>query len=200
MHLSDFVMHTEISLLHTFALRVVFAFDCWICANVRWTPAAVQDFSINGSYVSSTSSVVQFSTRPRHNLVAQIYRSPGSDGAERNSRAVIVFFDDVPADMLRMFDAGVPAWAVPQYWQRAAGFDDKFIAHAESKQRVKFMREHVAPKTISGTTSKDNAKIAIFFIILSQGYIISKKCCIKKKKIIFVIDKTLFLYYIIAVI
>jgi len=40
----------------------------------------------------------------------------------------------------------VPADDVPQYWHRAAGFEDTFIAHAESRQRVRFALEHaVAP-------------------------------------------------------
>ena len=41
------------------------------------------------------------------------------------------------------FVGGVPALDVPQYWHRAAGFDETFIAHTESKQRVKFICEHV---------------------------------------------------------
>lgn len=54
----------------------------------------------------------------------------------------------MPTDTLRIsfFDDGAPAVAVPQYWHRADGFEDMFIAHAESRQRVRFAREHaVAP-------------------------------------------------------
>ena len=54
----------------------------------------------------------------------------------------MLYFADVPTDTARMPpDFGSPALAVPQYWHRAAGLDDMLIAHAESKQRVKFARE-----------------------------------------------------------
>jgi len=70
-HFSDFVIQTKISLVHveTVFLFVV-AFFCSAAMSLLM-PAAVQDFSINGSYASSTSSAVQFWTLARHNLVAQ---------------------------------------------------------------------------------------------------------------------------------
>ncbi len=69
---------------------------------------------------------------------------PGSDGAVRNSRSVKLYFVDCPTVTLdRPFcDGGVPADDVPQYWHRAAGFMPMFIAHAESRHRVRFALEH----------------------------------------------------------
>lgn len=94
-----------------------------------------------------------------------------------------MFFDDAPADILFNPDAGVPASGVPQYWQRAAGFDDKLIAHAESKHLVKFMREHGAAHVIEGKASKPAIKNANFLIIFSLwGYYIKKTIDKKVKK------------------
>jgi len=70
-----------------------------------------------------------------------------------------------------------PADAVPQYWHRAAGFDDMFIAHAESKHRVKFAREHAAGAAFSapGTENIIAVKYKIcVFISLCLGFIITK--------------------------
>lgn len=53
---------------------------------------------------------------------------------------------DVPTadtDLIPVF-VGVPASAVPQYWHRAAGLVEMFIAHTESRHRVKLAREHAA--------------------------------------------------------
>lgn len=110
------------------------------------TPAALHDCSIKGSYVSLTSSVVHAVNFCRHNLVAQAYLSPGSSGAFFRSLSLMLYFADAPTETLRIafLDDGLPAVAVPQYWHRAAAFDDWFIAHAESKQRVRLAREHVA--------------------------------------------------------
>jgi hypothetical protein len=57
--------------------------------------------------------------------------------------------------------AGVPAFAVPQYWQRAAGLVDILTAHAESKHRVRFAREHAAWAK-PGATATHIAKNASF--------------------------------------
>lgn len=111
----------------------------------------------------------------RHFSVAHAYLSPGSVGADFNSLAEIVFFEDAPAPMERMAVDGVPASDVPQYWHLAAGFPDMFIAQAESKHLVRFMREHVAAPAISGRAIKQDIKIAIFFSIFSLvGYYIKK--------------------------
>jgi len=63
-----------------------------------------------------------------------------------------------------------PALAVPQYWQRAAGFDDMLIAHAESKQRVKLAREHVvAPNDVPGIsrTAATKYKVCVFISLFN---------------------------------
>lgn len=70
-HFSDFVIQTKISLVHVEAVFLLFAAFFCNAAMSLLMPAAVQDFSINGSYASSTSSAVQFCTLPRHNFVAQ---------------------------------------------------------------------------------------------------------------------------------
>lgn len=167
-------MQTVISFVHADCV-LVFVVTCFCNFDVSIArPAALHDFSINSSYVSSTSSVVQFATIDKHFSVAHMYRSPGSDGADFKSRAEIVFFD-AAVPTARRFVGGVPASAVPQYWHRADGFADKFIAHAESKHRVKFMREHVAAVAIPGVAIKPMMKIAILIVILSRSIIISKK-------------------------
>lgn len=79
----------------------------------------------------------------------------------------MLYLADVPTETLRMpLSAGAaPALAVPQYWHRAAGFDDMFIAHAESKQRVKFAREHVvAPNDVPGISriAATKYKVCVF--------------------------------------
>jgi hypothetical protein len=64
---------------------------------------------------------------------------------------------------------GIPAADEPQYWHRAAGFAPMFIAHAESKHRVKFETEH-APNANVGVNSRPNNEINTrFVIILSWG-------------------------------
>ena len=78
---------------------------------------------------------------------------PGSVGAFCNSRLGIVFLDDA-FDTERIVTVGSPASAVPQYWHLAAGFADMFIAHAESKHLVKFIREHGAAQEIVGATAR----------------------------------------------
>ena len=70
-HLSAAVKHTEISSLHdVFVFLFVVAFLDKRAMSLDM-PAAVQDFSINGSYASLTSSVVQFCTMSKHLFVAQ---------------------------------------------------------------------------------------------------------------------------------
>lgn len=67
----------------------------------------------------------------------------GSVGADFNSLSVMLYLGEDPTETLRMpLDDGEPALGVPQYWHRADGFDDMFIAHAESKHLVRFAREH----------------------------------------------------------
>jgi len=76
---------------------------------------------------------------------------------------------------------------VPQYWHRAAGFDDMLIAHTESKQRVRFAREHVAPNDIPGTDNNMNAKNKMFLFISLLNKTISKNAhaCKEKKRLFF---------------
>ena len=79
----------------------------------------------------------------------------------------MLYLADVPTDTDRMpVLGGVPAPDVPQYWHRADGFDDTFIAHTESRQRVKFAREHVgaasAPLNINRIGNKNNVCVFIF--------------------------------------
>ena len=70
-HLSAAVKHVEISFEHVVALLLfVAAFFCKRAISLL-IPAAVHDFSINGSYASETSSSVQFCIFSRHNFVAQ---------------------------------------------------------------------------------------------------------------------------------
>lgn len=76
----------------------------------------------------------------------------------------MLYFADVPMDTERIafLDDGVPADAVPQYWQRADGFDDMFIAHTESKHRVRFAREQaVAPYDTPENGTKNSVQRAI---------------------------------------
>lgn len=104
-----------------------------------------------------------------HSAVAHAYRAPGSDGADFSSLAENEYFADVPTDTLRMASpaAGAPADAVPQYWHRAAGFDDMFIAHAESRQRVKFAREQVVTAFAVRGTAVIIAVKNMFLIFIS---------------------------------
>jgi hypothetical protein len=79
---------------------------------------------------------------------------------------------------------GVPALSEPQYWQRAAGFDDMFIAHTESKQRVKLAREHccVAANAPEHTEINNNEdKMRCFIFSLLMDYIIIWQGGAKKK-------------------
>ena len=107
-------------------------------------PAARHDCSIKLSYASDAFSAVQPSTRAIHWRIAHAYRADGASGAFCNSLADKLYFADVPTDTLRIVLVGVPASAVPQYWQRAAGLDDTLIAHTESKHRVKSATLHAA--------------------------------------------------------
>lgn len=82
--------------------------------------------------------------------------------------AVNEYFADAPTDTARIASpaAGVPADAVPQYWHRADGLDDILIAHAESRQRVKFAREHVvAAFDVSGMAAITDIKNNAFLFI-----------------------------------
>lgn len=132
-------------------------------------PAALHDCSINESYAAETSSVVQPDTLLIHCAVAHAYRLPGSDGAFFNSLSVRLYFADAPADTLRMPPAGgVPADSVPQYWQRAAGFELTLIAHAESRHRVKFAREQdAAPYACDVTRKPQIIKSILCFFMFS---------------------------------
>jgi hypothetical protein len=79
---------------------------------------------------------------------------------------------------------GVPALSEPQYWQRAAGFDEIFIAHTESKQRVKLAREHccVAANAPEHTEINNNEdKMRCFIFSLLMDYIIIWQGGAKKK-------------------
>lgn len=69
---------------------------------------------------------------------------------------------------------GVPALDVPQYWHRAAGFDDTFIAHAESRHRVKFATEHDAAFAIAGHIDIPSIKSNLVGFISLLCKIISK--------------------------
>ena len=62
---------------------------------------------------------------------------------------------DVPTadtDLISEF-VGVPALAVPQYWHLAAGLVEMFIAHTESRHRVKLAREQVVAAFAIGQAS-----------------------------------------------
>ena len=85
----------------------------------------------------------------------------------------MLYFADAPAeiDFMAVDFAGAPADAEPQYWQRAAGFAFMLIAHAESRQRVKFVTEH-APNAKFGITNNENIKKPKrYFITLSWGIV-----------------------------
>jgi len=86
---------------------------------------------------------------------------------------------------------GAPADAVPQYWHRAAGFDDRFIAHAESRQRVRFAREHVVTaRAQQGSDTKNAVKYKTFlFISLFNNKLYQKSPRGAKRKIFFTVDK-----------
>ncbi len=67
-----------------------------------------------------------------------------------------------------------PALAVPQYWHRAAGLLPTLMAQAESKQRVKFAREHVvAASDAIGPSSSVKIKNTVFLFISLLVKIIS---------------------------
>lgn len=174
-HRASVMMQDFISVLQL--LRVL-VFAAWLRRVAIWAvmPAARHDCSIKLSYVSVTSSEVQLETFLMHSVVAQAYLAPGSDGAFLSSFSDKVMAADVPTDTLRMpFDAGIPpANAVPQYWHRAAGFDDTFMAHAESKQRVKFAREHVTASAIPGArpqVSKKSKMCLLISLYIIKNYI-----------------------------
>ena len=87
----------------------------------------------------------------------------------------MLYFALVPTDMLciALLDFGSPAPVVPQYWQRAAGFDETFIAQTESKQRVKFAREHdvaAMPLCVAKIIGNKNS-IVLCIISLMPKYI-----------------------------
>ena len=99
----------------------------------------------------------------------------------------------MPADTVRIaFLGGVPAFDVPQYWHRAAGFDDTFIAHTESRQRVKLAREHdtvaaydVPVASINSALQQANLIIkCIFlcFIFSLYGKLYQKNICLESEK------------------
>ena len=134
-------------------------------------PAALHDCSINLSYTSDTSSGVQSETRSIHRLVAQTYRLPGSVGADLSSLSEMLYFVFAPAETERIPLGAVPALAVPQYWQRAAGLLDILIAHAESRQRVKLACEH-AEYAKFGVKTKHTAKNAslLYISLLDKDY------------------------------
>jgi len=70
---------------------------------------------------------------------------------------------------------GVPADVVPQYWQRAAGFEPILIAQAESRHRVKLAREQdVAPYACGTIRIPQIIKNILCFLIFSLGKTISK--------------------------
>ena len=80
----------------------------------------------------------------------------------------MLYLADAPADTdFIAFFGGVPAVDVPQYWQRADGLDDTPMAHTESKQRVKFAREHVAAAFADDKLVKINPKISSCVFIFS---------------------------------
>lgn len=89
-------------------------------------------------------------------------------GAAFNSLAVKENFADAPTETLRIASpaVGAPAEAVPQYWHRAAGLDDRFIAQAESRQRVKLALEHVVTASAPNGAAVNTAiKIKAFLFI-----------------------------------
>ena len=105
-----------------------------------------------------------------HCAVAQAYRSPGSVGAFFRSLSLMLYFADAPADIDFMpffVDGGVPAVDVPQYWHRAAGLDVILIAHAESRQRVKFACEHFDAACACEHSRTADIKVNICFFIFS---------------------------------
>ena len=87
----------------------------------------------------------------------------------------MLYLADVPTETLRIAlpDGGVPAPAEPQYWHRAAGLDDTFIAQTESRHRVRFAREHVvvaiAAFAVNIDTNKNSARV--YIISLDADYI-----------------------------
>lgn len=91
---------------------------------------------------------------------------------------------------------GVPAFDVPQYWHRAAGLDDMFIAHTESRHRVRLIWEQVADHARPGHTIKHKIKIRIFLFISLFHKSISKNQDVCKVKIPFIlrVDIDLFVY------
>jgi len=159
-------MHAVMPVLHA---DFDIVFDAAARSEAIWAlmPAARHDCSIKASYAADTSSAVHPEIFLMHSAVAHAYRRPGSDGAACSSLADSVFAADVPTDTLRrpLSWVGSPALAVPQYWHRAAGFMLTLIAHAESRHRVKFAREHVAAPYALAHIIADNVKKAIYFFI-----------------------------------
>lgn len=99
----------------------------------------------------------------------------------------MLYFADVPADTERIaFLGGVPADDVPQYWHRADGFDDTPMAHAESRQRVKFAREHVVAACADDRQVNSRPKNSIFVFIFSLMFRLYQKtkCGAKGKRIL----------------
>ena len=98
-------------------------------------------------------------------------------------------------------DGGRPADDVPQYWHRADGFEDIFIAHAESRHRVRFAREHLAAAfALAHISSADNKNsICVFIFSLGVNYIKILSAAQRKiKKCLFSIDKIHLFVYIIV--
>lgn len=100
----------------------------------------------------------------------------------------MLYLAEEPTDTLRipLSVGAAPALAVPQYWHRAAGFDDMFIAHAESKQRVKLAREHVvAPNDVPGISSiaATKYKVCVFISLFNTEKYIKNSLGVQKKKL-----------------
>ena len=115
----------------------------------------------------------------------------------------ILYFADAPTETLRIVFVlgGVPASDVPQYWHRAARFDDMFIAHTESRQRVRFALEHVvAALALNDQTSVDNKNNICVFIFSLGGIISEIKESIKGNFVPFLVDKKDFFVYDLCVI
>lgn len=105
----------------------------------------------------------------------------------------MLYFADVPTDMLFipfLLDGGMPAADVPQYWHRAARLEEMFIAHAESRQRVRFAWEHLDTACAFVHSSvTDNKNISCVFIFSLVGNYTKIKRHKQKKKFKSCIDK-----------
>ena len=83
----------------------------------------------------------------------------------------------------------MPAVEVPHYWHRAAGLDDMLIAHAESRQRVKFAREHFEAACACEHSRAADIKISIcvFIFSLADNHIKKLLLTQRENKILFLI-------------